>query len=71
MHTDTQTDTYTHTTHTPLYTPQVLIYLNTVAVGGKTSFPRLNVAITPVRGTAVVFFPARLDGRLDEWVRLD
>ncbi len=50
-------------------TTQVLIYLNDVGVGGKTIFPRLHLSVTPTKGMALVFFPATLDGRLDEWVR--
>lgn len=35
----------------------VLIYLNTVEVGGETVFPRRNLVIPPVRGTVLVFLP--------------
>lgn len=68
--------THTHAPHTQTHHPpqnktqtQVLIYLNDVSVGGKTHFPRLNLSVTPTKGMALVFFPATLDGRLDEWVR--
>lgn len=33
--------------------------------GGQTSFPSLRLEVAPVRGTALVFFPATLDGALD------
>jgi len=47
-------------------TVTVLIYLNDVACGGHTSFPQLGpLNIHPVRGTALVFFPATVDGHLD------
>jgi hypothetical protein len=61
---------FPHKTRTHIQQKQVLIYLNTVAVGGKTFFPRLNISVTPTKGMALVFFPASLDGRLDEWVRI-
>jgi prolyl 4-hydroxylase len=43
----------------------VLIYLNNVRVGGATYFPHAGVAVRPRAGTAVIFFPASLDGVLD------
>jgi prolyl 4-hydroxylase len=47
-------------------TVTVLVYLNTVAVGGATRFPALDqLAVQPVAGMAVVFFPATIDGYLD------
>jgi hypothetical protein len=33
----------------------IVIYLNTVDVGGETGFPRHEVAVSPVQGRAVVF----------------
>jgi prolyl 4-hydroxylase len=47
-----------------------IIYLNDVESGGETSFPKLDVGgfslrIRPIRGRAVVFFPADLSGVLD------
>jgi hypothetical protein len=36
----------------------VLMYLNDVAEGGKTSFDWLDVAVQPRKGRAMVFFPA-------------
>jgi len=44
----------------------VLIYLNTVQQGGATRFPALNLDVQPVRGMALVFFPATVDGLLDK-----
>lgn len=44
----------------------VLIYLNTVVRGGATRFPSLNLDVQPVRGMALIFFPATVDGLLDK-----
>merc|ERR1712188_298713 len=44
----------------------VLVYLNDVARGGCTSFSKLGLSIQPKKGTALVFFPASLDGMLDQ-----
>mmetsp|Transcript_12577 Transcript_12577/g.37410 ORF Transcript_12577/g.37410 Transcript_12577/m.37410 type:complete len:247 (+) Transcript_12577:209-949(+) len=44
----------------------VLVYLNDVANGGETSFSKLGLRVRPVKGTALVFFPATLDGILDQ-----
>lgn len=47
----------------------VLVYLNDVAYGGGTRFPKLDdMTIQPRRGTALVFFPGRSDGSIDERV---
>ena len=43
----------------------VLIYLNDVEKGGSTFFPRLKLAVRPVRGAACVFFPGFTNGQLD------
>ncbi|KAG7358637.1 prolyl 4-hydroxylase alpha subunit [Nitzschia inconspicua] len=43
----------------------VLIYLNDVERGGQTSFPTLQLEVRPVRGMALIFFPATMDGVLD------
>jgi prolyl 4-hydroxylase len=43
----------------------VLIYLNSVSEGGRTEFPKLNMGFQPRQGSAVVFFPATLDGDID------
>ena len=43
----------------------LLVYLNTPGAGGCTSFPSLDVCFTPSQGTALLFFPAFADGRLD------
>ncbi len=44
----------------------VLIYLNDVMKGGRTYFPSPDLSFQPVRGDALVFFPASLDGKLDD-----
>ena len=43
----------------------MLIYLNDVNDGGHTSFPILELSIKPEQGSALVFFPATLDGKVD------
>ncbi len=43
----------------------LLTYLNTPQHGGCTAFPTLGLRITPRQGTALLFFPATADGRLD------
>ena len=47
-------------------TVTVLLYLNDVLRGGATRFPALNLEVQPRRGTALVFFPATVDGMLDK-----
>lgn len=47
-------------------TVTVLVYLNNVERGGETAFPALNLEIRPRKGTAIVFFPATVDGLLDK-----
>ena len=44
----------------------VLIYLNDVKRGGGTLFNTLNVRVHPKKGSAAVFFPAKMDGKIDE-----
>ena len=54
-------------------TVTVLIYLNDVSSGGHTAFPQLmraegspeKLQVQPTRGSALVFFPATVDGHLD------
>jgi len=46
-------------------TVTVLIYLNDVFQGGATRFPMLHLQVQPKQGTALVFFPATVDGTLD------
>ena len=43
----------------------VLIYLNNVAKGGGTLFNTLNIRVQPKEGTALIFFPAKMDGIID------
>ena len=44
----------------------VLIYLNDVQKGGRTYFNKLDLRIKPVKGMALIFFPAYLDREIDE-----
>lgn len=44
----------------------VLVYLNDVPNGGATFFSKLGIRLLPRKGVALVFFPATLDGRLDD-----
>lgn len=44
----------------------VLVYLNSVASGGQTAFPRAGLEVPPRRGAALVFFPATLAGQRDD-----
>eukprot|EP00980_Cylindrotheca_fusiformis_P011752 scaffold2794_cov100-Cylindrotheca_fusiformis.AAC.10 len=46
----------------------VLVYLNSPQQGGATHFPNLNLSVQPKQGTALVFFPATVDGLLDKAV---
>ena len=46
----------------------VLVYLNTVAQGGATYFPNIKLEVQPRQGTALVFFPATVEGVLDRQV---
>jgi len=43
----------------------VLIYLNEVESGGSTNFKKLGFKIKPKTGSALIFFPASLDGKYD------
>ena len=43
----------------------LLVYLNTVAEGGETVFPKANLSITPTKGKAVLFYNVKPDGRID------
>jgi len=47
-------------------TVTVLVYLNDVERGGSTFFPALNLDVQPKKGTALIFFPATIDGYLDQ-----
>lgn len=44
----------------------VLVYLNDCMQGGQTDFPAMNLQVTPRKGSAVIFFPATVDGYLDK-----
>ena len=44
----------------------VLVYLNDVANGGETAFPKLKYACKPKRGRCLLFCPGLTDGRRDE-----
>jgi prolyl 4-hydroxylase len=44
----------------------VLVYLNSPPQGGATHFPLLNLSVQPKQGTALIFFPATVDGLLDK-----
>lgn len=46
----------------------VLMYLNNVPSGGGTFFNELNLRVQPKEGSAVVFFPAKMDGTIDSKV---
>lgn len=41
----------------------IVAYLNDVARGGETAFPRQGVQVTPAKGRAVVFFDLTRDGK--------
>lgn len=42
-----------------------LMYLNTPEEGGETVFPKLDIAVVPKKGDALLFFDCCLDGRTD------
>lgn len=44
----------------------ILMYLNHVEAGGSTVFPKLNVTVTPIERSAVVWFNIRHNGLSDE-----
>lgn len=44
----------------------VLMYLNNVSSGGATFFNNLNLRVQPKEGMAVVFFPAKMDGTIEQ-----
>jgi hypothetical protein len=46
----------------------VLIYLNNVPKGGATFFNELNLRVQPKEGSALIFFPAKMDGTIDHKV---
>lgn len=44
----------------------VLMYLNDVPSGGGTYFNNLNLRVKPKQGSAVIFFPAKMDGTIEQ-----
>lgn len=42
-----------------------IMYLNTPEAGGETIFPRANIAVTPKKGDAVLFYNCTPDGIVD------
>lgn len=44
----------------------LILYLNNVESGGKTRFGSLDLEVSPVKGDALLFFPASRDGVFDE-----
>lgn len=44
----------------------LVIYLNSPTAGGATAFPKLGLAVAPVKGNAVYFSYRKSDGSLDE-----
>jgi len=45
----------------------VLIYLNQPSSGGGTNFPHAGIRIKPKKGTALIFFPCSIDGKMDPY----
>jgi prolyl 4-hydroxylase len=45
----------------------VLIYLNQPSSGGGTNFPHAGIRVKPKKGTAIIFFPCSLDGKMDPY----
>ena len=43
----------------------VIMYLNNVEEGGETIFPKLDIAVSPVKGNALLFYNCTPDGRED------
>lgn len=57
-----------HVVHLDLYGQRVatlIMYLNTVEEGGETIFPKANVRVKPIKGTAVLFYNCTPDGKED------
>ncbi len=40
--------------------------MNDVEEGGETSFPRVNIAVKPKRGNAILWYNTMPDGTLDD-----
>jgi prolyl 4-hydroxylase len=45
----------------------VLIYLNQPSSGGGTNFPHAGIRMKPKKGTAIIFFPCTVDGKMDPY----
>jgi len=45
----------------------VLIYLNHPSSGGGTNFPHAGIRVKPKKGTAIIFFPCTIDGKMDPY----
>ena len=45
----------------------VLIYLNQPSSGGATNFPHAGIRVKPKKGTAILFFPCTVDGKMDPY----
>jgi hypothetical protein len=45
----------------------VLIYLNQPSSGGGTNFPHAGIRVKPKKGTAIIFFPCTVDGKMDPY----
>jgi prolyl 4-hydroxylase len=45
----------------------VLIYLNQPSSGGGTNFPHAGIRVKPKKGTALIFFPCTVDGKMDPY----
>ena len=43
----------------------ILCYLNDVPEGGETTFPFINLDVKPIKGSAVMWYNADLEGNLD------
>ncbi|CAL8109418.1 unnamed protein product [Orchesella dallaii] len=43
----------------------LLMFLSDVPLGGYTAFPDLGIAVPPEKGAAILWFPLRLNGKID------
>ncbi|MEX0961629.1 MAG: 2OG-Fe(II) oxygenase [Simkaniaceae bacterium] len=44
----------------------VILYLNSTEVGGETIFPNVDIAVTPKKGDAVLFYNLSEEGQIDK-----